>query len=261
MNHLQIVRPRKLARGFAPFFATRSMLALAILLGGSLALPGGATASFTPPIASPGGGDAIAVADINHDGCDDVVVLDGKKVLVNLSDGTGAFPNVATLSGGNGSLFQVAIQDVNNDSHLDVIAWGAKPDGWVNVYWEGGWRSRTYAWYYNVWPGRGDGTFGPLTTTTAHGGYAPPPVSNPIGALGDFNRDGVADAAWVDGINNVVYVTLGSYDVTGTFAAGTSPGSVAVGDFDGDGWTDIVVVNDLSSNSPTLSVLLNDNTW
>jgi hypothetical protein len=40
------------------------------------------------------------------------------------------------------------------------------------------------------------------------------------------------------------------------YAAGPSPASIAAGG--GDGWTDLVVVNNLGSGKSTLSVLLND---
>jgi len=45
------------------------------------------------------------------------------------------------------------------------------------------------------------------------------------------------------------------------YAAGTAPRSIAAGDFNDDGWTDLIVVNSLSSAQPTLSVLFNDGNW
>lgn len=53
----------------------------------------------------------------------------------------------------------------------------------------------------------------------------------------------------------------GTYQAPLSYPAGRNPGSIASGDFDGDGWVDLVVVNSLSSGKPTLSVLLNDANW
>ena len=67
-----------------------------------------------------------------------------------------------------------------------------------------------------------------------------------------------------------VYVNVsnpdGSYQNL-SFAAGQAPGAVGVGDFNGDGRIDIVVVNSVTSlyapgkGRATFSVLLNDGNW
>ena len=46
-----------------------------------------------------------------------------------------------------------------------------------------------------------------------------------------------------------------------TYDAGPNPGPIAVGDVNGDGWTDMIVVNSNSSSMPTLTVLFNDGNW
>src|SRR5262245_31243986 len=260
MKDSQNIRCNERAKKFTSGCAVRSFFAFA-LLAGWFAIARDAAAGFTPPVTSPGGGDNVVVGDINLDGRDDIAVLDGRRVLVSLSDGTGAFGLAATLTGGSGSLVGFGILDFNNDGKPDVFASWQKPDGWVNVNWEGGWRSRTYATSSYLWLGHGDGTFSSPTTSTDGHGWALPPLSNPTLAYADFNCDFIADLATVDGISNVVYVTLGSYPDTHTFSAGQSPGSIAIGDFNGDGWTDLLVVNALSSNNPSLSVLLNDGNW
>src|SRR5262245_5826357 len=48
--------------------------------------------SFLAPVTSAGGGNALTVADFNHDGRDDVVVFSSKNRLsVSLSNGDGSF--------------------------------------------------------------------------------------------------------------------------------------------------------------------------
>jgi hypothetical protein len=84
-------------------------------------------------------------------------------------------------------------------------------------------------------------------------------------AVGDFNGDGRPDVAVV-GNNGVVSVLLnttpgGSSVVTlappQTFAVGSGPTGVAVGDFNGDGRPDLAVTNEFNN---TVSVLLNTTT-
>ena len=102
------------------------------------------------------------------------------------------------------------------------------------------------------------------------GGSFGPPTSFPAGvepgsvAVGDFNGDGDPDLATtnhnpndVSDDPNDVSVLLGgpggSFGPPSNFAAGDTPGFVAVGDFDGDGDPDLAVAN---INSNDVSVLL-----
>src|SRR5260370_4762633 len=76
-------------------------------------------------------------------------------------------------------------------------------------------------------------------------------------AVGDFNRDGIADLAVVNNASNSVSVLLGNGD--GTFQAavnyapGSGPNAVAVADFNGDGIPDLAVAN---IGGQSVSVLL-----
>jgi predicted nucleotidyltransferase len=74
------------------------------------------------------------------------------------------------------------------------------------------------------------------------------PNNNPRSiAIGDFNRDSLADLVVANPTSNTVAVLPGRGDATFqpvvTLTAGTSPGSVAVGDFNGDGNPDVAVAN------------------
>jgi hypothetical protein len=81
-------------------------------------------------------------------------------------------------------------------------------------------------------------------------------------AVGDFNGDGIADLAVADsgdpftggsGVSVLLGNGDGSFQAPRTFAAGNTPKSVAVGDFNGDGKIDLAVANSLSDS---VSVLL-----
>jgi hypothetical protein len=101
--------------------------------------------------------------------------------------------------------------------------------------------------------GNGNGTFAPAVSYGA--GSGPQSV-----AVGDFNGDGKSDLAVANFVSNNVSILLGkSGNGNGTFAAavnygaGSIPLSVAVGDFNRDGKSDLAVANLLSGD---VSILL-----
>ncbi|HEV2495377.1 MAG TPA: FG-GAP-like repeat-containing protein [Terriglobia bacterium] len=106
--------------------------------------------------------------------------------------------------------------------------------------------------------GKPDGTFGPPTDFPV--GNSPSAI-----AIGDFNGDGRLDLAVVNQGDNTVSVLLGNGDGTfqphvdyatgAQFGSGeiSSPGAVAVADFNGDGKPDLAVANSLDG---TVSILI-----
>ena len=104
--------------------------------------------------------------------------------------------------------------------------------------------------------GNGDGTFGAAQLFTAGSG----PASM---AVGDFNRDGRPDLAIANAVSNNVSIflnttALGSSTVAfaaaSNFAAGTGPSAVAIGDFNGDGFQDLAITDQVSTNSLTVLI-------
>ncbi|MBD2515327.1 DUF4347 domain-containing protein [Nostoc sp. FACHB-973] len=102
--------------------------------------------------------------------------------------------------------------------------------------------------------GKGDGTFKPATSFSV--GVSPYSV-----AVADFDKDGKLDLVTANNSSNNISVLFGDTKATGGFApavnfalaSGSSPISVAVGDFNKDGKSDIVTANNALQN---VSVLL-----
>ncbi len=186
--------------------------------------------------------EAVAVTDFNGDGHLDLAVTNyaDDTVSVLLGTGTGIFGGQVAFAVDQGPQ-SIAVADFNEDGHPDlaVADWGNGQSSTV----------------VSVLLGLGDGGFGPQTLQFV--GTGPASV-----AVGNFNGDDHIDLAAANygnnGVGNSISVLLGlgdgSFGPQTTFAVGTGPFSVAVGDFNADGIPDLAVAND--STIGTVSVLL-----
>jgi len=211
------------------------------------------------PITSSGGGISVAAGDVNHDGRADIAVLNNNKsVAVRIGNGDGTFRPPSKLGSAQGAyLYEFGFGDWNADGNLDVIATLA---GKQYTMVTSSWYEQTF--YTSVWLGHGDGKFGHGSTTKSSPGPYSPVTRDYIRQLVsiDINRDGRYDFVRVDAATESVTVELGNGDDTyqppRVFAAGTNPTAIAAGDFNGDGWVDVVVVSGTG-----VSVMFNDGVW
>ena len=195
-------------------------------------LLGNGDGTFTAMPDSPANGyalGAVVVGDFNRDGNLDLAVEDQTgtlMILLGRGDGTFNFfwntPNQPFVYGAQ----NLVSADFNGDGNLDLAV--------VNT------NENTVS----ILLGNGDGTFTATPNSSATG--ASP---NSI-AVGDFNGDGNLDLAISVAGGDVTPITILLGNGDGTFAAAqnippraTCPISVAAGDWNGDGVSDLVIVN------------------
>ncbi len=199
-------------------------------------LLGNGSGSFQPAVttavlnAGPGNGNAqsVVAGDFNGDGLPDLALnttgLSGPAVEVMLGKGNGSFqPNHLILPVAQIPL-SVAAGDFDHNGTLDLVT--ANSNGTVSVLLS-----------------NGGGSFRPRVDLIVGG------VPRAV-AVGDFNGDGKLDVAVAQQLSNTVSVLLGHGD--GTFARPLvfaasgqdftfTPSSMAVGDVNGDGRSDLVI--------------------
>jgi hypothetical protein len=195
------------------------VLTIAFLMFVAVSFPMRAQVSFFQPPTYAGSGN-VFVADFNGDGKQDILTSDG---TMNLGNGDGTFTPGTSVSVSSGQVLAVA--DFNGDGKPDVLEQGT---GTLLVL-----------------LGNGDGTFkAPLSTASG--------ASLSAVAAIDLNGDGKADVVGVFNSSLMVYISNGD----GTFKSGVSynigvtPAALlSLGDFNGDGKTDVALS---SGNSSTV---------
>src|SRR6516225_5812892 len=179
--------------------------------------------------------ESVATGDFDGDGLPDLVTADGSfSVSVLLGDGHGGFgsPQTFSVSPLVGT-YSVAAADFNGDGLHDFVVTysGFTPqfNGGLVVFLSNGFGSFRRAGTYQT------GTRALFVTT------------------GDFNGDGVPDLAVIHGgrppgfLDSNVSILLGdgqgNFQQSETLSLGNQPIFAAAGDFNGDGYQDLAVVN------------------
>ncbi len=187
-----------------------------------------------------GGLWSAAVGDFNRDGLLDIVAAQVGPmagIAVFLQNPDHSFTLKATYQTQYVQGVGVAVADLNNDGKLDVVLTS---------------HMGTAAAFLGI----GDGTFqSPIPTFSGN--------ATEFLALADFNRDGNTDVAFADfsstagpGVLAAAGLGDGHFSTSNTVTLNTSGGTqvVAVADFNGDGWPDIVTADAVGNK---VSVFLN----
>lgn len=213
-------------------------------------LLGNGDGTFKPKVDYPTGSVPVSVvaSDLNGDGNLDLAVANQTDNTVSLLFGNGAgsfgpLAGIPSLLAAGRAPTALALGDFNGAKYangnpiLDLVV-ANQNDNTVSLF-----------------LGNGNGTFRPRTDYAT--GASPVYV-----ATGDFNGDGILDVATANFMDNTVSILLGQAAANGTaagtlasradYTAGTGPTSIAVGDYNRDGISDLAVTD---STSNALAIL------
>jgi hypothetical protein len=230
--------------------------------------------SFSEAPGSPvgvGNAPATVVAyDFNGDGKMDLAVANtnDNNVTILLGNGDGTFNSAGTFGttpfgiGQNQTPIAIAVGDFNDDGIPD-LAVTTVPTGFLNAGSVGGLLNSSPGGGVSILLGKGDGTFtggGPFNNPNNFGTNGNLPIGIAVGRFDTANKnDQNLDLAITHLNSGNVSIMIGdgkgnfSLASASPFSVGTNPAGVAVGDFNGDGKSDLAVAN---ADDGTVSILL-----
>ncbi len=222
--------------GFEDFATANSAsVNVSVRLGDGL---GGFTMPAVPSVDVDGSPRSIAIADFNGDGKQDFATANSSSanVSIRLGDGLGGFtaPLPAEISLGiTNKPRAIAIGDFNADGIQDFVTANFDSSS------------------ASILIGNGSGGFTPAAVPQVSVGAAPQAI-----AVGDFNNDGKQDFATASSSASSISVRYGNGSGGFTLPvspevalSGATPLSLAVGDFNADGFQDLATANDGSNNA------------
>jgi hypothetical protein len=194
---------------------------------------------------------SVAFGDYDNDGELDILITGASAVggftRLYHNQGNGTFVDIALPGGPDVDSSSVAFGDYDNDGFLDILLTGS-PDG----------GSTALTLLYR---NQGDGTF---TNVTAHALAGVPALFHSSVAFGDYNNDGYLDLLLTGssdgGVSGktILYRNLrdGTFvDISTQALPAAIPGveisSVAFGDYDSDGFLDILLTGSTGSLGET----------
>jgi FG-GAP-like repeat/PASTA domain/FG-GAP repeat len=170
------------------------------------------------------GPNAVAIADVDCDGTQDLVTANGhaKTVSVLLNRGNGRFERQHAYRASD-MPWAVAVADLDGDGYRDLAVANLSESGSVSVLLN-----------------EGNGSFGEPTNYPTKGGF---PMD--LSALDD-NGDGRIDLAVANSEGKLVYLLQnrggGRFEPGRQYDYGTSNAALAAGDLNGDGKKDLALV-------------------
>jgi len=198
------------------------------------------TEEFPPTACFGGSVNDLAIADLDHDGYEDICTVDTSRQRIYWCFGRaeGTFDGLEYLETPAFRPVACDLADISGDSWPDFLI-SDDQGGFHVLLWE-----NVFAWGWKE-------------------GRAPRPdfstrlAGTPTDSrVHDMNGDGQSDYLYVDKTADSFHILFGNgFADQASFPVGQSPQSLTVGDFDGNQVPDVAVCN---TSASTLSVLMND---